>query len=893
MSPPSVGQEQDALQRALRLPGGARFFRSALQVNPYAYLLKHGKATPYLDESSYNRALVQACLEQGIEVIGVTNHYDVQNSATLIDAARQAGIRVFPGFEAVSKDGVHLLCLFEPDRPLQELERVIGECGVHDHASRSPSGELDAMEVLKRAPKWACACVAAHVASDGGLLRMLHNQARVNAWTSPDLLACSLPGPVDDAPEDLRQILKNKNPDYRRPGPVAVLNAQDVNGPEDLAKPGGSCWIKMSEVSVEGLRQAFLDPESRVRLASDPESPEHLELVAIAWDGGFLDGQAIHFNENLNALVGGRGTGKSTLIESIRYVLDLDPLGAEARKSHEGVVRDVLKSGTRIYLLVHSTRPSDRHYRIERIVPNPPTVRDHETGEVLPFHPRDILPGVEVFGQHEISELTKSREKLTRLLDRFIRSDPGVKAKKAEIGKELTRSRTQLLEVRGEIQAIDERLGRLPGLEETLKRYQAVGLEDRLKDQSLVVREERVLRTAGERLSRFATLVEQLRREIPIDRAFLAPQAVAELPSRELLAQTDAALEKLEADMRDIADRMDAALRRTSGEISEVEARWGERKAAVQREYEKILRELQRSNVDGEEFIRLRRQIEDLRPLQDRRSLLKRSLDEILANRRRLVAEWEEAKNAEFQGLQRAAKRVRRALDGFVKVEVVADGNRDPLLQLCQDLVSGRLAEARDALRQRPDLSLRELADALRAGSQPLQQLLGIPPSQAERLIAACPELALRIEELDLPAITRIELNVGTPEAPHWQELAELSTGQKATAILLLLLLESEAPLIVDQPEDDLDNRFITEVVVPKMREEKRRRQFIFSTHNANIPVLGDAELIVGLATQQGQAEILPERMGSIDSAPVRALVEDILEGGQRAFELRRLKYGF
>ena len=124
-----------------------------------------------------------------------------------------------------------------------------------------------------------------------------------------------------------------------------------------------------------------------------------------------------------------------------------------------------------------------------------------------------------------------------------------------------------------------------------------------------------------------------------------------------------------------------------------------------------------------------------------------------------------------------------------------------------------------------------------------------------------------------------------------------MSTGQKATAVLLLLLLESNAPLIVDQPEDDLDNRFVTEGVVPKMREEKRKRQFIFTTHNANIPVLGDAELIVGLLPSgeagKGYAEIPVEYMASIDSFAVRELVEEILEGGKEAFEMRRLKYGF
>ncbi len=156
----------------------------------------------------------------------------------------------------------------------------------------------------------------------------------------------------------------------------------------------------------------------------------------------------------------------------------------------------------------------------------------------------------------------------------------------------------------------------------------------------------------------------------------------------------------------------------------------------------------------------------------------------------------------------------------------------------------------------------------------------------------------MRIEELELQATTEIALNTAAEGASAvWQTLDQLSTGQKATAVLLLLLLESNAPLVVDQPEDDLDNRFITDGVVPTMREEKGRRQFVLSTHNANIPVLGDAELILGLAAsgegREGNAKIAAEHMGSIDEKSVRMLVEEILEGGRTAFEMRRLKYGF
>ena len=187
---------------------------------------------------------------------------------------------------------------------------------------------------------------------------------------------------------------------------------------------------------------------------------------------------------------------------------------------------------------------------------------------------------------------------------------------------------------------------------------------------------------------------------------------------------------------------------------------------------------------------------------------------------------------------------------------------------------------------------------ACRQGADFLAAEFGVSGVQADRLARASDEILMRIEELDLPSTTGIELNTAPPDEPEsWQALDRLSTGQKATAVLLLLLLESDAPLIVDQPEDDLDNRFITEGVVPRMREEKRRRQFLFSTHNANIPVLGDAELIVGLSpsgdAEEGSAKIAPEHMGSIDARPVRKLVEELLEGGEDAFERRRRKYGF
>jgi DNA repair ATPase RecN len=894
----TVSTKSERLTSALELPNGARFFRCALQVNPYAYLHRHNKPTRYANEADYNSAIVASCKEQGIEVIAVTDHYRVKDSAGLVQAAQNAGIFAFKGFEAVTKDGVHFLCLFDPSKADSVLERYIGECGVHDENALSPTGDKDCLELLDAAKRWEAVCVAAHVAADGGgLLKKLSGQTRIKVWQSPALLACALPGPAHESPDSLRQILLNKDQQHLRDRAVAIINAQDVNGPDELKLPGSSCFIKMSRVSVEALRQAFLDPISRVRLTSDPQAEPHAEFIAIAWEGGFLNGSAIHFNENLNVLVGGRGTGKSTTIESLRYVLGLEPIGDDARKAHQGVLREVLKNGTKISLLVRSHKPSPRCYTIERTVPNPPIVKD-EHGTVLTLNPKEVMPGVEIFGQHEVSELTKSREKLTLLLERFVERDPAAIGQKTKLRLDLERSRSRIGEVKREIGAIDERLAALPSLEETLKRFQEAGLEERLKEKSLLIREERLLGVVAERLAPLHTMQEELASGLPLDTAFLTPQALEGLPNAALLGEAAAIFSRMSLQLQTLASQFESTLKVADVDLGTIRARWEEQRNAVEATYEKLLRELQKSKIDGEEFIRLRRQIEELRPLRERKENLLRELTAHEAYRRQLLADWEDAKAGEFRRIEAAAKKVTRKLRDRVRVEVAMSGNREPLEKLLKEEVGGNLTATADRLRERSDLSLPDLAQRCREGKDALVKHYGLPPGGAEKIAQANQALFMLIEELELPATTKIELNTAMEgSSPIWQLLEHLSTGQKATAVLLLLLLESDAPLVVDQPEDDLDNRFITEGVVPIMRDEKRRRQFVFSTHNANIPVLGDAELILGLGAKgegkEGQAMILPEFMGSIDGQPVRELVEEILEGGKTAFEMRRLKYGF
>ena len=881
------------------LPSGARFYRCAFQVNTFDYVVRHKRPTQFKDEASYNDALIAACHAYGVEVIALADHYRIRPAAALIDAARAAGIVVFPGFEAVSREGVHFLCLFDPSMSLSDVQGRIHACGIHNDDRESPLGELHASELLEQAADWPAQVIAAHIAGAGGLFRALQaGQARSAIWRHDNLRACSLPGPISAAPDDVRPILENKNADYAREHPVAVLNCQDVCGPDDLAKAGTICYVKMTTPTIEGLRQAFLDPGSRVRLLSDLAPEEHIEFLGLAWETeGFLRGCRLHFNENLNVLIGGRGAGKSSIIESLRYVLGIEPIGEDAKRIHEGIVQGVLRSGTKISLAVQSYHPDKRLFFIERTVPNPPRVID-SSGNVLPVKPLDIVRGVAVFGQNELAELARSPDKLTTLLHRFISTDAAHDDKTRRIAEALKATRQDILDREAAIQKDHESLAALPGIEETLKRYREAGVEEKLKSQALIIKAEGIVTAVKEAITPFANEADTIEALIPIARDFLSDQNLEGLPAYADLVSLRETITTFEAEARATITRLRDTIGAAKKAIDLVSTQVAAAKAGAQADYEQTLRDLQKVKIDGNEFVQLKQDMTRLGPIKAQMEKTEQKLNELRQKRRNDLGTWEDLKRERYQRLERAAKRVSRELPNRLRVTVAFGRNREPLANLLKQQVGGRLAETVVALSGDGDLSVSALAEACRQGAANLTVDFGIPTAQAERLAKAGSQLPMLIEELELPHITEIELNVGPENAPpEWRKLDQLSTGQKATALLYLLLLESEGPLVLDQPEDNLDNRFISEGVVPKIRGEKRRRQFIFSTHNANIPVLGDAELIVAMRavgeSGDGHAEVPPAHMGAIDKETVAALVEEILEGGKEAFQTRRLKYGF
>lgn len=881
----------EVIERGLELPDGARYLRCALQVNPWAYIERERKATPY-DEVAYHSAIIDACVASGIGAIAVTDHHAVLTSASLLQLARDRGLVAYPGFEATAKDGVHLLCIFDPAKDLHEIDRCLGALGLPPGTGPAELASLDTVEILGLAREWDAVVVAAHVTkSAGGLLKMLHGRARAAAWTAEALLAAAIPGRTEDLEDSERAIVANRDVTYRREHPLAVLNASDVSSPDHVPLGRSWSWLKMSAPTIEGLRQAFLDPGSRVRRSHETTPEAHARIEVVAWEGGYLDGAALHLNDDLNVLIGGRGAGKSTVVESIRFAFDL-PSSGTLEESHDGFVRNVLRSGTRVSALVASPRPEVRRYVVQRSVGSAPIVLD-EDGNTLDLLPVDVMPDMEVYGQRELAELARSAGTRSRLLARFTDDDSSVDRSLQAARTALDREDRRLLEIERELVDLDAALIRLPALREQLQRYEEAGLEDRVRMQGLFTQEQALWERALGRIDDIDRSEEQLGDDLPLDVTFLAERALTGLPSAARLREVRLRLDRL-SDALAAWRQRGAALRADArGDLEVQRAAWETERTRAHADYEAALRS---AGGAGATFIEVRQEVEALGPVHERRERLRSERAEREQQRKVLLDEWCDLRRDRFRREERAARRITGQLRGQVEVSVTYEADRQRLIDFLREHVGGRLDRVRQQLLEAETCSPRELADTCRNGVGALAARYGISGSQADRM-AGLDEPTLRaLEILELAPRTDVRLNVGGDE-PVWRPLEELSTGQKATALLLILLLHVEAPLVVDQPEDDLDNAFIADGIVPRLRQGKQRRQFVFSTHNPNVPVLGDAELIVALEGHgepgSGGGTAKRESMGSIDDPAVRRLVATLLEGGEAAFERRRRRYGF
>ncbi|WP_417562904.1 TrlF family AAA-like ATPase [Microbacterium sp.] len=867
---------------------GARWVRASLQVNPYEYEGKNAPSATYDTEAEYNTAILDECQAQGIELIAVTDHWKVESALQLIRDAGDRGIVALPGFEANSDEGIHILVIFEAGTNSATINAAIGMCGVAPGCANGTTGEPFA-EILEKMTAQGALVVPAHVnIANSGLLTGRGGQPLITKINHPDLHAI---GVTPSQPDGIDQaaIISGTKP-YDRAHPLATIYADDVTRPSVLRGEGASCWFKVSRMSVESLKLAVRTPETRVSL-KDPAVDPRPNLKEISWVGGFLDGVTIPFSTDLTALIGGRGTGKSTAIESLRFVLGLSPIGAEAKRDHQGIVSGVLKSGTVVKLLVETTSPSVRTFTIERSVNNLPVVKD-ESGTATSLKPMDLISNVEIFGQHELAELTNDSSKVASMLQRFQGSSE-LTVEHSETLSKLRENREKLARAEDGRTQLEDELADIPRLEEQVRHYTETDVPTRLKEVTRLTQDDAVLTEAEARVRAAQESLTALTDPQLITKLEADFENLEDSPRVAYLERAQAASAALATKLRALANEARQALETATSEIATVKSEWMDAVREQREEHDGVLRKLVEEGLEPNKYLDTTKALEALKAKESRRAGIATSLQGLLTERTTLLQTLTSHENDRARELTEAVRAANSATGGVVIVKPVPASDRKHIKSVIERSISGQRNRIMAAIDQET-FSTRAFVEASRKGEGELSAQYSVSGAQARSLLDAGEPLFRQLEELSVGQAVEVQLDVqagtGTRE---FKKMDDLSKGQRATALLLLLLGVSNAPLVIDQPEDDLDNRFVYDGIVTNLRKLKGKRQIIASTHNANVPVLGDAELIVALEGDGQHGRAASGGIGSLDDTSIRSHVENVLEGGPAAFNARQHLYGF
>lgn len=877
----------------------ARFFKCALQVNPASYI-KYRGAQQTLSEDEYNQQLLTAALEAGIEVVGLADHGSVDGVDKLRSLFSQNGIVVFPGFEIASSEKVHFVCLFDESKTSQELERILGRLDLLDPQDGVLPTNLTAIQLIDKVKEIGGFIFAAHSTNDDGVLKRKMN----HVWQHEALLAAQIPGTIEGLKEASEVLyyraFTNKEDAYRREREMAALNAADVAKPEDIKNPGASCLVKMTKPCFASFKQAFLDAGSRVRLNS--EKPENFAsaIERVRFVGGYLDGVDIELSEHLNAVIGGRGTGKSTLLECIRFAMDLEPFGKEAKSKHDAILKNNLgMEGGNVELIVRSATMHGRKFKVSRKYGNQPFVVDDQ-GSVMPYKPIDLLPGIELYGQNEIYEMTRDPHSRNQLIERFLEGDhANFDTTIDKILSSLKDNRESINRAKQQKADIEADVERLPKLQDQARQFQTLGLDEKLKIIPKLEKEKQLGERITEEMERVGEAIVTLKDSLP-DTTFLSDAALDELPHADLLKQQRLLLEQLTGKLTHAITELELMKQQATIGLAPLQQQIQSAIAGEEQTLESAFKDIPASQGKtgrqiGAEYQSLLKQIEQIRPKQTVLQNRQAQIDELYSQRKKLLLELAQETSARSSAMQKSVKSLNRKLEQKVRLKLQSEGNRQVFVNFLEGCKLEGVGTKKLAWVVEGDFSPANLAATIREGEQALKQCnWGLTPAVIQALCRMTESQLLQLEELLLPDTMAIELNVthGEREA-NFRPIDDLSTGQQCTAVLHLLLLDNQDPLILDQPEDNLDNAFIAERIVSELRRAKLVRQFLFATHNANIPVFGDAEWIGVLSVDDNKGRILPEQQGAIDVPAIQQLSAEILEGGKSAFNQRREKYGF
>jgi len=837
------------------------------------------------DENDFCKLYVEKLKEQNIQVGVITNHnkFDKNEFLALRKKAFKEKIGLFAGVELSVNDGgngIHCLLVFDFEKWCTNGEDFINQFltaafeGIANRENENTRCRYNLETVLDKLDDHAnhgrdSFIILAHVEQNSGFFKELDG-GRIEQMRTNELFGHYVLGFQKVRSYDKIAVwgtwFGGKLP--------AFVEGSDCKKMEEVGKPHQQSgeekkvYIKIGDFNFEALRYALTDYNHRLSLDTKPEI-RNAYIKSIAFEGGLLGGTQIDFSPELNNLIGIRGSGKSSLLEVLRYVLGVSlPFNAADPDYKNSLVDRSMGSGGKAIVTIENKQKEE--YRIEKLY-----------GQKEDIYKGDILQeGISIeatgfqspiyFGQKDLSNKGKDFE--SDLIQRLIGTRLKAVQSKIEYKKrELENIISEIKKLQNLNDLKKDTEIQLQNWKHQLNFFKEKGIEDKLRQQaffesdiSKLVQHESVLSEyLGEldaTISSYSYLFQQDITGSEINKEFFE---AARIITKELKTE----FEQLKA----IQSNSILSQQKLNDLILQIKTK----KESLKEEFAKIKREINTETINPDNFLKLNRQVEigqlklrEIEKSEKRRVELHFNLLERLTELDHL---WLE----EYELLETEVNRINVA-DNKLSIEVSFKGRTDKYLEKMKQVFRG--TNIRETAYQEIVAAYPDFIQIYRDGSK-LNSILN-----ENQTVDFKRRLAENLEDL-----LTFKIDHKIIIQYNGKSLDKHSLGQRASALILFLLAQKENDvLIIDQPEDDLDNQTIYDEVIKELKKIKGNMQFIFATHNANIPVLGDSEKVVSCSYDDKK---ISTHSGSIDNHQTQRYIVDIMEGGDEAFNRRKNIY--
>ena len=817
---------------------------------------------------------------QNVSVGLITNHnkFNLQEFKALRKAAGSEGIYLLPGVEFSLQGGtkgVHILIAFDDDwiynkegqNYIQQFldASFVGKVNYWCSPYANSNFTLEAVVQYLDQYKKDYFIVMAHVDDNNGLFTELEGRG-LNEFVASKEFKRSVYALQKSRKYDNRakvpHIALVEGSDNAGGGISAIGCGNEVNGVPQKT------YVKLGDFNFAALKYALRDYGNRVS-SNEYIAPYNSYIESLSFMGGKLDGQTIDFSPELNCFIGIRGSGKSTALELLRYALGISLSNASADIEYKNDLIDyMLGSGGKIILTVMGE--NNRRYRIEKIYKQKENIYDEE-GNLCNVSIDSIFRMPIYFGQKDLSNKKASFE--ADLLQRLIGN------RLSDIRKKIDLKKTEIESVILELRKLRNLKSEKETSEQVIRNVQhqldvfkQQGVADKLAQQTQFDKDGVVLSKAKETI---AAYVESLYNIVLDYQSFFDHPFSGSTQNETLFCHATSAFQTIKSSyalLQEVAKKAGDGAKEFDTVLTEFESKRG----TMQEEFAKIKRELNSDTVRPDSYLKLNHDLEmarlrlaELEKQEGRRRNLEVALNGHLAELNNL---W----NEEFQVLNKEVDRINKAQDKL-QIAISFKEQRGAFLAKLKSTFKG--TGIKDASYQKMCDDFVDFIEMFR-NWQHVRDLL----SDVQYM-----EFSKRFKDNNVELLTykvedKVVINYnGKPLERH-------SLGQRASALILFLLAQKDNDvLIIDQPEDDLDNQTIYDEVIKQMVALKGQMQFIFATHNANIPVLGDSEKVSAFSYED--KTLISINAGTIDSPQIHESIVGIMEGGHDAFNKRNEIY--